>query len=155
MMKTIEYRGGLLSFRVPHHWIEEQEDDGSGVFYQMGLDTGVLRVAVLTFPPPFPSKLPSAYELVRSRAAKRGGTATELPNGNALLRYGYEYVEAGKEITQYYWDVANVVPPEHCLVAMFSYTVLKSQVEEPGIVEEIAMLHTEISNCHFAAGSGN
>ncbi len=154
MMKTIEYRDGLVSFRVPQHWIEGREDDGTGIFYQMGLDTGVLRVAVLTFPPPFPRKLPSAFEFISSRAVKRGWTATELPNGNALLRYVYEYVEAGKEVTQYYWDVANIVPPDHCLVAMFCYSVLKSQIEEPGIIEEVEMLHAEISNCQFAAASG-
>ena len=154
LMKSIDYRGGLVRFRIPQDWIEGREDDGSGVFYRLGFDTGVFRVALLTFPPPFPRELPSAYELVHSRAMKRGGTATALPNGNGLLRSVAELVEQGKEITQYYWDVANVVPPDHASVAMFSYTVLKSQVEERGILEDLEMLHIEISNCQFAEAAG-
>jgi len=151
-MKVVEYRGGLVKFRIPEPWIEDREEDGTGVFYQMGFDTGVFRVAVLSYAPPFPRELPTAYQLVRSRAAKLGGTAAELPNGNGLLRYVSEMVEEGKEITQYFWDLANVVPPDRCRIAMFCYTVLKSQIDEPGIKQDLEMLEREISNAQFAGG---
>jgi hypothetical protein len=152
LMKSIEYHGGLVKFRVPEHWIEAQEDEITTVLYQMGLDTGNLRVMVRVFPPPFPRELPSAYELVHSRAAKLDGTAEALPNGNAVLRYVAEMVEEGKEITQYFWDVAHIVPPERARVAMFCYTVLKSQVEDPAIVADLEMLHAEIRDCEFGDG---
>ncbi|MGH9838754.1 MAG: hypothetical protein ACREEM_08220 [Blastocatellia bacterium] len=148
-MKVVEYKGGLVRFRIPEQWIEEREDDDTRVFYQMGFDTGVFRVAVFSYAPPFPRELPTAYQLVRSRAAKLGGTAAELPNGNGLLHYVSEMVEEGKEITQYFWDLANVIPPDRCRIAMFCYTVLKSQIGEPAIKQDLEMLEREISNAEF------
>lgn len=149
-MKMIEYRGGLVKFRIPEPWIEEREEDGTGVFYQMGFDTGVFRVTVFSGTPRVPGDLPAAYELVQSRAAKLGGTAAELPNGNGLLRYVSEMVEEGKEIIQYFWDLAHVVPPDRCRIAMFCYTVLKSQIGEAGIQQDLEMLEREISDAQFA-----
>ncbi len=46
--KTINYRGGLVRFRIPTDWIEEYEPEGGGMFYADGPDTGTLRLNVLT-----------------------------------------------------------------------------------------------------------
>ena len=32
-LKTIKYRGGLVTFRVPAHWKEDYEPEGGGTFY--------------------------------------------------------------------------------------------------------------------------
>jgi hypothetical protein len=132
-MKVINFRGGRGRFRVPESWIEEREDEATDVFYQMGFDTGVFRVAVFNCGARGNGELPTAYEVVQSRAAKLDGNATALPNGNGLLSYASEMVEQGKEIVQYFWDLAHVILPDRCRVAMFCYTVLKSQVEDPAI----------------------
>jgi hypothetical protein len=34
--KTIVYRGGIVRFRIPAHWIEEYEHEGGGTFYEEG-----------------------------------------------------------------------------------------------------------------------
>ena len=41
-VKTINYRGGVVRFRVPADWQEEYEDAGGGTFYAPGDDTGTL-----------------------------------------------------------------------------------------------------------------
>jgi hypothetical protein len=48
-MKTIRYRGGIVTFRIPAHWTEEYEEEGGGIFYNEDNDSGTLRLNVLTF----------------------------------------------------------------------------------------------------------
>ena len=34
--KTVVYRGRIVRFRIPEHWIEEYEHEGGGTFYEGG-----------------------------------------------------------------------------------------------------------------------
>ncbi len=52
--KTIEYRGGLVTFRIPSDWVEEYEADGGGAFYAEKPDSGTLRLNVNTLRSPSP-----------------------------------------------------------------------------------------------------
>ena len=47
LLKTINYRGGIIRFQIPNDWVEEYEDVGGGTFYKPGDDTGTLRVNVM------------------------------------------------------------------------------------------------------------
>jgi len=51
-MKTIEYRGGVVSFRIPSKWKEEYEEKGGGTFYEPVQDSGTLRLNIITFKAP-------------------------------------------------------------------------------------------------------
>jgi hypothetical protein len=48
-MKTIRYRGGIVTFRIPAHWTEEYKEEGGGIFYDEDNDSGTLHLSVLTF----------------------------------------------------------------------------------------------------------
>ena len=39
-LKTINYRGGVVRFRIPASWNEEYEEAGGGTFYAPGDDSG-------------------------------------------------------------------------------------------------------------------
>ena len=47
-MKTINYRGGLVSFEIPSDWKEEYEAEGGGAFFLDKPDSGTLRLNVLS-----------------------------------------------------------------------------------------------------------
>lgn len=51
-LKTIYYRGGVVTFRIPARWQEGYEEAGGGTFYKAGDDTGTLRLNVLTLEAP-------------------------------------------------------------------------------------------------------
>ncbi|HMI53316.1 MAG TPA: hypothetical protein VK525_17510 [Candidatus Saccharimonadales bacterium] len=38
-LKTINYRGGVVRFRIPADWVEEYEEAGGGTFYKPGDNT--------------------------------------------------------------------------------------------------------------------
>jgi hypothetical protein len=61
-LKTINYRGGVIRFRIPSDWLEEYEDAGGATFHKPGEETGTLRVNVITGEGP-PEKLLSADTL--------------------------------------------------------------------------------------------
>ena len=143
-MKSIAYRGGLVTFRIPRHWAEEYDEDGGGTFFEDGPDSGTLRLNVLSFTGPVgsPSKSPLAVLQITSRAAS--GIACELPNGYALLT-GVRSATDGSTPTQiYYWHIAQHLPPSHYRIALFTYTVEAGRELEPSIVRQLEILNAAI-----------
>jgi hypothetical protein len=150
--KTIEYRGGLVSFRIPSDWVEEYEADGGGVFYADKPDSGTLRLNVMTLRSPSPIDARATHELLLPRAQSRGLSVRPLPGGNAAISYSEAAAEDGVPLMIHYWEVANAVPPFHARLAAFSYTTLAS--ENNGLSDDLEWLDLEIGACTFASDLG-
>jgi hypothetical protein len=153
-LKTIRYRGGLITFRIPATWIEEYEEQGGGTFFESGPDTGTLRLNVLTMQSPSEVNHDTPVELLLSLPQAKGREVRRLPNGNALLRFDEPTQERGEKLVIHYWLVANPVPPKHARLANFSFTILASQAEKAKIHEQIRLLDKEISESRFHATIG-
>ena len=48
-MKQVSYRGGIIKFEIPDHWVEEYGENGGGTFYEDAPDSATLRLNLLTF----------------------------------------------------------------------------------------------------------
>ena len=64
-LKTISYRGGVVTFQIPSTWIEEYEEQGGGTFYEDSPDSGTLRLNVMTFKTPQSSDQERAIETLQ------------------------------------------------------------------------------------------
>src|SRR5689334_13897652 len=117
-LKTIDYRGGIVRFRVPASWKEEYEEDGGGLFYADEPDSGTFRLNLLTFEGPKAAGRDDLLSAVKGR-----GTAEWLETSNALAAYSVEMEEDETPITIFYWKLASAAPPRHLRIAVFSYTV--------------------------------
>jgi hypothetical protein len=154
-MKTIRYRGGVVCFRLPSSWEEEYEEEGGGTFFDEDVP-GELRLNVLTFKSSHPVDDDSPVDVLEMRVEKVGGEVTKLPDGNAFIHYVNDGEdEGGDDVTVWYWEVANAVPPEHLRLAVFSYTVLADNAEDPEVVETLEMLRREIPRSTFAEELGS
>jgi hypothetical protein len=154
-MKTIRYRGGVVTFRIPAYWTEEYQEEGGGVFYDEDNDTGTLRLNVLTFASKTPVTTRTAMSLLEPRREEYQGVLTDLGHGNALLRYTDVAEEGGKSIIIHYWQIADVVPPNHCRLAIFSYTVLTELADGDDVAAEVEMMDEELRQCIFAEELGD
>lgn len=153
-MKTISYRGGIVTFRIPADWKEEYEKDGGATFYLDDPDSGTLRLSVLTFELPS-EKLPKNGYEVLLRSTKAGDApAIELANGNGMRRRERQAEEEGEKLVLYSWGIANVVPPKHYRTAVFTWTILVSQSKLPRFKEEIERIESELKNITFSPVSG-
>lgn len=47
-MREVAYRAGVITFRIPAHWVDEYEADGTGIYYEPSAGSGTLRLTVLT-----------------------------------------------------------------------------------------------------------
>lgn len=153
-MKTIDYRGGLVRFRIPDQWIEEYADVGGGTFYADNSDSPTLRLNVLTFESPRAVDENTPSELLSSRAEKTGQSIERLDTGNAVIAYNQRSQEDGHALLVFYWELANAVPPAHCRLAVFSLTILESQQHDPDIVKTIQMVDGEVKSSEFATELG-
>lgn len=154
-MKTIDYRGGLVRFRIPAQWIEEYEDAGGGTFHADDPDSPILRLNVLTMQAPRPVDENTPSELLSSRAIKTGQTIAPLDTGNAVIAYKQRSQEDNLALLIFYWELANAVPPAHCRLAIFSLTILESQQHDADIIRTIQMVDREVKASEFATELGN
>jgi len=152
-MKTIRYRGGIVTFRIPAHWTEEYEEEGGGIFYDEGNNGGTLRLNVLTFASKTPVTTRTAMSLLETRRQEYQGTLTDLGDGNALLRYTDVAQEEGESLTIHYWQIANVVPPNHFRLAIFSYTK-STKLADDDMAADVVMMDEELRLCRFAEELG-
>jgi hypothetical protein len=154
-MKTIRYRGGVVTFRIPAHWTEEYEEEGGGVFYDEDNETGTLRLNILTFASKTPVTARTAMSVLEPRREEYQAELIDLGHGNALLRYTDEAEEGGEALTIHYWQIANVVPPSHCRLAIFSYTVPTELANDEDVAAAVAMMEAELRACKFSVELGD
>jgi hypothetical protein len=153
-MKTIVYRGGVVTFRIPSYWCEEYSDFEGGAFFEDSPDSGTLRLKVIALAAPDEVGPNSAMEILqvaidRIEDMDADGSTKVREDGNAVLRYEHTTYERDTPLTIYYWVVANPVPPRHARIATFSYTVLAERRNEPETQRELLMLQDEIDSATF------
>jgi hypothetical protein len=157
-MKTIRYRGGVVTFRIPEYWEEEYEEEGGGTFYDEDVDAGTLRLNTITAQSKTPVTTHTAREMAQKRATAESGTLTGLGGGNWMVEYTQTYDETEDEgaLTIRYWEITNPVPPNHLRVAIFSYSVRTELFEgnDAEVIDELAMLDRELRLCTFASEIG-
>src|ERR1044071_337637 len=147
--KEIIYRGGLIRFSLPKHWIEKFEPDGGGMFYEDKPDAGTLRLSVIT------TKAPSKIDNKSTRSALetfpdvKPGDVNDLRNGNAFVSIVERTTEDGTPITLYWWYIANAVPPQSIRIAAFSYTVTTAKEQSPQTRAELRFLNEALQNVRF------
>ena len=148
-MKEIQYRGGVVTFSVPKHWVEHYEPDGGGMFYEDAPDTGTLRLNVITAKSPKPLSADAAYEDLLTMKSFKAESVQRLGNGTAMATSIQHSTEHGQAITIFWWYVANLVRPDYIRFANFSFTVLTSQENSEAINREVQLLAESIKNAKF------
>src|ERR1035438_6693902 len=91
-MKTIVYRGGVVTFRIPAHWREEYSDFEGGTFYEDRPDSGTLRLKIITMSTPKELQSGSAMDLLQILVDQLKNEDMECTtkgrkDGNAVLKY--------------------------------------------------------------------
>lgn len=148
-LKTISYRGGVVTFQIPSTWIEEYEEQGGGTFYEDSPDSGTFRLNVMTFKTPQPSDQERAIEALQT-GDWSNKKISKLNNGNAISHYFQPSEEDGQRLLIVYWEIANPLPPEHVRLAVFSYTILETQKDDPKLMKEIELLDNCIRKAIFS-----
>lgn len=152
--KTITYRGGIVTFRVPSHWREEYEPEGGGTFYDDAPDSGTFRLNIVTAKAPFPITSESGPQVLASFRETSEGIE-RLDNDCAILSYSLQAEEDGHPLNITYWLVAQPIPPSSARIATFTYTVRADQLNDARCREELEMLDREIRAAQFAPRLAN
>ncbi|MFT5522425.1 MAG: hypothetical protein ACI9HK_000369 [Pirellulaceae bacterium] len=146
-LKTIAYRGGVVTFRVPADWIEEYEESGGGAFYADADDSPTLRLNIIDMESPRPVDENTPIEILGIRATETGGEVIRLDAGNAVI--AYQVGGDDESAVFYYWELANAVLPQHATVAVFSLEISHSKKSQPEIAELLKLVDCEIRACEF------
>lgn len=148
-LKEINYRGGVVKFKIPSNWKEEYDENGGGTFYKDAPDTGTLRLNIITMQAPPDVKGNFPVQALSSVSGIDQNKIEILANGNAIAQATQKSEEQGTKITLYWWYLANHVPPNYVRMANYSYTILTSKEKTRGTQEEIQLLETQIKKTVF------
>ncbi len=153
--KRIEYRGGVVTFRIPRDWVEKYEPEGGGTFYSTRPScSSTLRLNVHTFRSSSQDHRRSVAEILRDSAVEhaRDGIVHPMPSGDAYVKSIPQGEEDGNPLVFYCWEVGNVIPPSHFRLAVFALTTLAFEHEQA--LRDVKWLDREIRNCRFARELG-
>ena len=156
-LKTINYRGGVVRFRIPSEWVEEYEEAGGGTFYKPGdNDGGTLRLEIISASAQ-PDKLvtvESLTDLFASDSAKYGVTPHPLGDSALILRYDMPQEERGRSLMIRVWRIFQALPPNNLRHALFTYTLPSERFNQPDYIAEMEFLDREISAVQLATVVG-
>ena len=148
-MKTIKYRGGVITFRVPASWKEEYEPEGGGTFYDSAPDAGVLRLNVIAAKAP-KGKLPlDGYHHLASEPLAKGERLSKTENGDGIKFKREAKEDEGHKLAFYSWEVVHCAPPDKLYVAVFTWTILAAQDGNQKAKKELELIDAEVSKAHF------
>jgi len=148
-MKTINYRGGVVTFRIPSSWKEEYSDTDGGTFFEDKPDSGTFRLKIITVRSPSEITHDSALAILEMLKQARG-KGERMKDGNALAFFEEVTMDRGHKIKIICWILSNPLPPNHARIATFSYTILQSQEADPLIVQTLELLDREIRASVFS-----
>jgi hypothetical protein len=152
-LKTIDYRGGIVRFRIPASWKEEDDEESGGTFYDEE-DPGTLRLTVLTITAKGNNPAATTERLLQRRSEDQGVPLQRLDNGNVLIHYRKEIEEEDEPLTIWYWEVLGLLPPRKARLAVFSFTVEREDADDEDIQELVATLNRELERCEFGQELG-
>jgi hypothetical protein len=152
--KEIVYRGGIVRFKIPKHWIEEYEPAGGAAFFEDHPDTSILRLQVVGFQSKEPVTVASAIDSVTIAGDPGFSDVVITPEGNAIAKKLKRTTDDGEEITIYFWVVGNPTAPRSLRIAHFSFTVLTSLENAPQTLRDLAFLNDSIEHAEFHPDEG-
>ena len=147
--KTVNYRGGVVSFEIPEHWKEEYEPKGGGTFYEDRPDSGTLRLHVLGFSS---TSGRSSEDTLSQLNAKE--QLEKLKCGLHVKRYVKKVEENGEVLSLYRWEICIPVPPVDWRMACFTHTIVAGQETDPKIREELDLVDEIVLAARFSTASG-
>lgn len=148
-MKTIAYRGGVISFRIPSDWKEEYQPEGGGMFYSERPGAGTLRLNVLTFEAPAGKLAADGYSHCAASPLAPGERLIKTALSDGVKVYKKEIEEEGTKLDMYCLTIAHCAPPRKLYLANFTWVILRSQRSDPKFQKEIELLTEEITTAHF------
>lgn len=168
-LKTILYRGGLVSFEIPADWAEEYEEDGGGTFYSARPNAGTLYLSVIT------AKMDGGIDasiasrqtitLAERSAAQEVGTTpvvTALPNGSVVSYFTCPGSRAGasslrcpgedngRPLTMHRWLLGAGLQPDVMRLASFTYAVEAAFDADAGNVADVEVIDAAIKRAVFS-----
>ena len=151
--KTIDYRGGIVSFEVPAHWWERHFEDGGAEFWEEG-QSWTLRLSVLSV-----AGEPGFYEgrdawSILENSTPHDAPARLLRNGNALQEVQHREQERGTEIVIDQWILCRSVPDDHHRLAIFSFTTLASETDDAPVERERAAIRASVEQAFVSSELG-
>ena len=149
-MKTIKYRGGLITFDIPQNWIEEYEKDGGGTFYEDNPSSGTLRVNVLTVDNSGKDDIKSPEDLFLMKKQNAIDFKESFnQKGDKIFQYLNRTTENNIQISLYSFACIHKTEQMDYLIAIFTWTIETRYENDKNYILYLKMIQENISKIKF------
>jgi len=139
-MKLINYKDGIVSFRLPEDWKEEYYKDNEAAFYRDDPDSGTLKINLISL---LQDDTTEGYTLTSE-------SGMHVEEGFPLKEDIKYTEEDGDNRLVYSWKVTVPVNDTNRRVILFSYTILVQQENNPVIQQELNFVRNTILTAHYS-----
>lgn len=147
-MKTVNYRGMLVVFQIPDHWVEEHDPNGGGTFYDPHDESVTLRLNVTTLAAPRDIGASDASEVIWGCLTRIVGPAVTLDNGQTFAIGQVQHTtERGTPLELHPLLMARIVPPRTVRIANFVTTTIPSPGNAASITSKLDAIQDWVRAC--------
>jgi hypothetical protein len=146
-MKTIKYRGELITFKIPENWLEEYEETGGGTFYEDIPSSGTLRVNVMTIENKAENGNPSF--IFKNKSETHDLKAYLTQNGDEIFEYLDRSQENNLPISMYTFACIHKTKQIDFLIAVFTWTIETKFEKSQSYIQELDLIRESIKNIEF------
>lgn len=141
---------GVAGFRIPPHWREEREPDGTAVFLDPASPARVLRLSVLSMQRPGRARSEDlAFDLGALRPREESRLAT-LADGRLLLKHVDEADEDGRALLLYTWRLGQSLDADRARLAVFTLAVPRPSVPDVLAADDLKRIESAVRAATFA-----
>ena len=146
-MKTIQYRGGLISFNIPKNWVEEYVESGGGTFYEDIPTSGTLRVNVMTIAHESPNVNPG--DMFKEKHETNELKEYLSDSGDEIYEHIIRTEENRIPITLFHFTCVHKTEQKDFLLAMFTWTIETIFEYDEDQIQEINAIRNCICGVKF------
>lgn len=143
-MKTINYNGGIVSFKLPSDWKEEYYDDGNAAFYRDDIDSGTLRLSMQSIESN--EEYAESFELLSE-------SDMFVVDGYPLKEQIILANEGGDDVLIYSWKIVIPIDAKGSQVVLFSYTISASKEADLNTNVEINFIRNTIVRASYSSSN--
>ena len=137
-----------MTFRIPRHWREEYEPEGSE-FYDPNDDDRTFRLTVMNFEASSPKTLDHVRTGLDGLAEKFSGEVIDLGNGYFFGTHERHFEENDEPLTNRKWLLARMITDTEWHLASFTYTYPDSLKSDQQTLKDLAFLEEAVKSAKF------
>lgn len=148
-MREIRYNDGAVRFKIPEHWEEEYDEEGTGIYYKDAEDSGTLRVTMVAADAEEDESTQTAAEFVKSLDIYKGLKQATTSNKDVIIQHIERVTEEDTPLTFYFFDRVHRSKDDYFQIVHISWTIETRFEDEQHYKNDLKLVENLVQDLRF------